>query len=628
MRVGNIENRFIFIENARRFALDRVGTEIIRKDDGGYIVEAIDDKPWSEESAKAKLAFDKEPKETYKTDSIQVSGLFLTPKVEKLAKQEFQRLQALKDRPPAVEVIFDFQEDGSKWADKRYTFKADNGKIEATQYPLSKDSALLVSTLDRAVVILDEALDKDDPNRLLDLNIEQIHLLEKADILKPPQKEFLAQHVLTPNAKQAQVLIEKYLGVGAPLRSVGVEALDKLHERLTTSKVKEHLDKLYDIAKNPESFQSSVAEDKTLLNEMAHSLKLVPGFRRYPAALSGGEDKRKLFEDALRTLDHYRYRFRVSHGMQFNKNGITGYGTELNYRIGGGVVSLGMSGRDYDFSQPFSGVDYQDSFGGPRQRFGVGYSSSAFDMRLNAARDDKGKMHLERPQSQMVDQYIGRKADNAKKWGENWVKENPVWTGVIAVGALGAVYAYSKIKPDQEIPVEFGTSTTLYENEFLRIKGAATPKITLKDGKPDVGLKEAAIGLSGNKKDHFYDVNIRHRLDNTSIRSGKIDNTNTEVNLRYGIDNNAVTVDEIYQYHEQNLISRLGYRKDMVLAPGFRAYGQGYVQVQHGMEYQTTGVIVGANKEFGEANAFSVGVNVGYDHRGGWSGGFSLVKEF
>lgn len=620
-------NPFKYIEDARQYALERPGSEVIRKDGSQFLVEAIDSQAWSKENTTALFASD-----SYKP----ARRIYLSEheKQHEAALFTFKKLAEDK-KMPAVEFIFDQNEDGNKSWDERFTVK-DDGSLEASKFELSPDSGLLRSAETSGLVILRKAIAAQDENLLLPLNLVQIKAVLESSQLSPEEKQYVQDKLDSKAMQVVRTQLEKYLGAGASLASAGADSYQRLCERLNDGHHQANLDDLHELAKHPESFQASLAQDQSRLQDLANTLRLLPGFRRFPADLPAPDkDKSKVFEDVLRTLDQYKFKFRVQQGMQFNRDGIASHGTEIAYRIAGGsVVSLGFSGHDYNFAETGQPVrlGYEDHVGDARQRLAVGYASGYFDVKLSVARDQHGDYKIERPQSQIVDQYIARKGDNLSNWGKSWAKEHPVWTGVIAAGALGGVFAYSKLNPDQKIPLEFTSAATLYENEYLRVKGAATPTISLQNGKPDLGLKEIGVGASGNKDNQFFDVNVKHHFENTTIRNtieiGHIDNVNTEVNLRYGFDGNSFTLDGGYNYAQEQLITRLGYRRDVVFAPGFTGYGQTYLQTQNGSAFQTAGVVIGANKLFGETESFAVGVNLGYDYNGGLSGGFNLSKEF
>ncbi|HEY9840691.1 MAG TPA: hypothetical protein V6D23_09570 [Candidatus Obscuribacterales bacterium] len=620
-------NRFKYIEDARQYALERPGTEVIRKDGQQFLVEDLDSTAWSPENTARLFASDgyKPARKIY---------LGVGEKQAEAAQFVFKKLASDK-KFPAAEIIFDQSEDGSQSWDKRFTVK-DDGSLEEAKFELSPDSGLMKSAESWGIEILRKAIAQNNENLLLPLSLPQIKAVLESDKLTPQEKQYAQDKLDSKPMQTVRKLLEKHLGPGAALASAGADSYQRLLDRLNDPHHQANLDDLHDLAKHPETFQASLAQDQNRLQDLANTLKLLPGFRRFPADLAAPDkDKTKLFDDVLRTLDQYKFKIRIQQGMQFNRTGVASHNTDIAYRIGNGaVVTLGFSGRDYNFAETGQPVHlgYQDHVGDARQRLALGYNSGFFDARLSLARDQKGDYKIERPQSQIVDQYIARKSDSITNWGKSWAKENPVWTGVIAAGVLGGVFAYSKLNPDQKIPLEFTSAATLYENEYLRVKGAATPMLSLQDGKPDLGLKEVGVGISGNKDQHFYDANLKHHFDNTTVRNtieiGRIDNVNSEVNLRYGFDSNSFTLDGGYNYAQSQLITRLGYRRDVVWTPGFTSYGQTYIQTENGSGFQTAGVVVGANRLFGETESFAVGLNLGYDYNGGLSGGFNVSQEF
>jgi hypothetical protein len=228
---------------------------------------------------------------------------------------------------------------------------------------------------------------------------------------------------------------------------------------------------------------------------------------------------------------------------------------------------------------------------------------------------------FERPESQSLDRYIARKGDDAK----DWLLENKGLALGIGAAAVGTAYAYSKANPDKEISTGFSQRFNIYENEFARVRGSVTPDIILRDGQPDLGLKEAGLGVSGNVRDHSYDANLVQRFDDTSLRSGQINSRETELNLRYGYRSHSLMLDNRFSYDTSTLQSQVAYRRSFTHSATTTSFVQPYVRFNQ-KEVQATGVLGGMSRDFG--NGFKADVNVGYDQQGGATGGFRLSKQF
>src|SRR5690349_19408331 len=113
--------RFTYIEDARQYALERPGTELIRKDGSDFVVEDIDSSPWSPENTAKLFASD-----SYKP----AKKIYLDPreKMNEAALNCFKKLVGDK-KIPAAEIIFDQSDDGAQSWDKRFTVK-DDGSLE------------------------------------------------------------------------------------------------------------------------------------------------------------------------------------------------------------------------------------------------------------------------------------------------------------------------------------------------------------------------------------------------------------------------------------------------------------------------------------------------------------------
>lgn len=630
MLINNKGPTYRYIEDARKAAFERVGHDAIKKVEGGYIVEALpdfDDQYWTQFASHIQDNLELSP-EAMKQEDIKKSGI-----IDDLFGKDKKRREKLseygkKSKHQVLEFAWDNKHDGDKSSDERYTFNKEY-KVSKSDIPYSHGSNLLKSPFDKGIKIFREAMAKGDPDRLIKLTPSYINAIFESDQLSEQERQDATFYLKNKQAESAIKLFSSFFSENASFASIGSQHFSEFVELLNDPFHRKNIEVIYEIAKHPANFQNSIAEDETQLVDLAKTLRKMPGFRRYPPTLKSDKQKGILYEDAIRTINQYSYKVKVTQGMQFNKKGITGHNTELSYRFNrGNILTLGVSGKDYDFGNfGQGGVEYGGG-GDIRQRLSVAYSSPAFDIKVSAGKDKDGKVKFEQPESQAVDRYIGRKQGDVIDSVKNWAKKNPFWAGTIVAGAVGGVFVYSKMKPEDDLSVKLSTPIDIYKGEFVRVKASIAPEIKLKDGKPDLGLKEVGLGVSGNKENHYYDLNVRHKTEDTTIRAKAINHEESIINARYGIGRHSMTVDYSYKHKLAEHTSRVGYRKDFVFAPGFRAYGHAYVQTKNTTGFDTAGAVVGVHKELGKTRTFSMDVNLGYDYKNGMSGGFSVTKAF
>lgn len=588
--------RFKYIEDARQYALDRPGNEAILKKGQEFEVQAQENLPQQEDW---------------------VPDFFILN--DKKTASEIAQLAQQGSATGMVEFLFDSGEDGAKTPDRRFTFN-DKAEVQEALYVVNTGSAVLRSPELRALEILRKAILEPHTRTLLQLSPSLIGALRNSDKLTPEEGHYLETHLNTPQAREAQRQISAFLGPDAALSSAGVADYELLITRLNNPQHKANLDTLQEIAKYPERFRDLLGEDDHRLTSLAQTFQELPGFRRAPNGVSLGKEQQRTFDNALRTIDQYKYKARISQEMQFNRDGISSHNTELSYRLGGQVISLGFSGRNYDLNAPFQGVDF-NSGGDVMQRLRLGYSSGPFDLQLGVARKADGGLSLDKPESQAVDRYLGRKSDEALDWAKEhkWIA-----AGVVAGAAAGA-YAYSKAQPDEKLALDFNQRFDLLDREFIKIKGEVSPEIIMQDGQVDLGVSQVGIGASGNIRNHFYDATVRQRFENTSLRSGEIENKETDLNLRYGYGNHSVMVDSRYTYATQQVNSQVSYRRNFTHSATMSSYVQPYVQMNQAT-YSNAGIQAGMSKDFG--GGLQGSLNAGYDQNSGVSAGFRISKQF
>lgn len=601
--MGNLDagsSRFRYLEDARAYALQRPGSERILKSGEAFTVEAFE------------LPADTEQK-----------APLLDFKSEYLRHQLQTRLET-GSSATVVEFLLDSHfEDGALLPDRR--FVVDKGEVQEAPYTVKALSENIRSPEVRALEILREAI-QSDPQALLRLSPHLIQALETSDQLTPAERSFAQQHLESPQARNALALFGKYFGPDDALSAAGVKNYDTLIERLNDKGHRQNLETLFELARYPERFEQQYSGRDTELVSIAQTLKQLPGFRRYPAAQTQGtpagtlKERQRIYDNALRTVKQYDYKLQVSQGMQFNRNGIASHETQLDYRIGGNIFSLGFSGQDYNFSgdwgKGFGFADHADA----SKRLRLGFNSGSFDLRLGLARDRQGNLVVERPESEAADRFIARKGDEVKAWAKDHIWQT---VGIAAVAAGGA-YAYSLANPEQDLALDFNQRFDLIDGELIKVKGEISPELHLKGGQMDLGVRRVGLGASGNIRDHSYDVALRHSFENTTLRSGDISNHDTELNLRYGYRQDAVTLDNRYTYSTGQLDTQVGYQRNFVQSATLDSYLRPYAQFKDG-NYVNAGISAGVHKDFG--NNLQLNLNVDYNQLGELSGGFRLVKQ-
>lgn len=590
----NSNGPFRYLEDARKQALMQPGHEaIVKNQDGTYEVKPLLD-----------------------------DALTTPPALEILGQQREvlnTRLQAHAKASAAPVLEFILDEEGPFQDDRRFTVA--DGAITEAKFRLNALSDAVRSPEEKGLEILREAFGNQSPAELTRLNAVQIEAILCSAQLTSEEQAFANTHLNSPEAQQARKTFTQFFGADAALSAAGVADYPTLVARLNQPENRENLSRLTNLAKYPESFQDTLGNDSPQLVSLAKTLQELPGARRAAHGVNLDRQQQRSFDNALRTLDHYKYKFKVTTGMQFNQQGVAYHNTEANYRWGGSVITVGIEGKNFDFNSPIGGVGYGNELGDVNQRVYVGYSSGNFDIRTSVAQDSEGKLVFERPESQSLDRYIARKGDDAK----DWLLENKGLALGIGAAVVGAAYAYSKANPDKEISTGFSQRFNIYENEFARVRGSVTPDIILRDGQPDLGLKEAGLGVSGNVRDHSYDANLVQRFDDTSLRSGQINSRETELNLRYGYRSHSLMLDNRFSYDTSTLQSQVAYRRSFTHSATTTSFVQPYVRFNQ-KEVQATGVLGGMSRDFG--NGFKADVNVGYDQQGGATGGFRLSKQF
>lgn len=595
--------QFTYLEDARSFALARKGNERIVKTGEQFEVQALPDLEQQNDLMPNLIDF--------RSQGIQ----------EQLKTQVSSRA----GEAPIVEFLIDTQLDGDFLPDRR--FNVENGDVKESQYRVRGVSEALRSPELKGLEVLREAIQNNNTAPLLRLSPRTTDALLASNQLTPAERDYARQKLDAEPVRVARAQFAKFFGPDDAFSGAGVRDFDTLVSRLNEPTHRQNLATLHEIARYPERFQTQYEGRDQDLASLAETLQQLPGFRRYPSSQATGVPpatlgpRQKVYDNALRTLKQYDYKLQVSQGMQFNQNGIAGHDTQIDYRYGGRIFSLGLSGQDYNFSGEFNkGFGFADQTDASK-RLRLGYNSGDFDLRVGLAQDRQGKLVVERPESEAAERYIARKGDEAKAWA----KDNPLITGSIIAAAAGGAYAYSLANPDQNLSVDFNQRFNLIDTEFLRMRAEISPELHLKNGELDLGVRRVGLGASGNFRDHSYDASLRHQLENTTIRSGDIQNDNTELNLRYGYRSHSVTLDNRYSYAAGQLSTQVGYQRNFVHSASLDTYVRPYAQLNNGT-YANAGVSAGVSKDFG--GGFQGQLNVDYNQAGGASGGFRLIKQF
>lgn len=595
-------SRFRYLEDARGAALKRPGNERILKQGNEFIVEPMADLEGQKNLIPNALDMGK----------------------ERIDAQLKARLQT-GTAATVVEFLIDGG-DGELLPDRR--FSVEKGEIKENQYKLAGLSDALRSPETKALEILREAMQSSSGTTLLRLSPHMIEALRGSSQLSPTERSYFDTQLDSRGAKSALAQFKRFFGPDDSLAAAGVKDFATLVDRLNAPDHRQNLEILYDLARYPERFDQQFGGRDTELVSMAKTLKELPGFRRYPTGQTTGVPgealgpRQKTYENALRTIKQYDYKVQISHGMQFNKGGVAAHDTQVDYRYGGRIFSLGFSGKDFDFSQPFQGggIGFGNS-NDAAQRLRLGYNSGSFDLRLGLARDRQGNLVVERPESEAAERYIARKGDEVKAWA----KENMWITAGIAAAAAGGAYAYSLANPNQDLALDFNQRFDLLDSEFLRVKGEISPELHLKGGALDLGVRRVGLGASGNVQDHSYDASVRHYFTGTTIRAGEVSNEGTELSLRYGYRAHSMTLDNRYSYSSGQLDTQVGYQRNFVHSATMDSYVRPYAQLKDGT-YQNSGITGGVSKDFG--GGFQLQLNADYNQTGGFSGGFRAVKQF
>ncbi len=598
--------QFRYLEDARSFALERKGNERIVKKGDQFEVQ---DQPALEPEL----------------HSLTGERSYLMPnqldvKSKSIEEQLKNQVKEATREAPIVEFLIDSDLDGNESSDRR--FSVENDQVKESQYRLRGISDAVRSPELKAIEILREAMSNNQTVALLRLSPRMTDALLSSEHLTSNERDYARQQLDSDPARAARAQFTRFFGPDDAYSAAGVRDFDTLVSRLNHPAHRQNLNILHEIARYPESFQQQYEGRDQDLASLADTLQDLPGFRRYPSSQVQGvpgntlSSRQKVYDNVLRTLKQYDYKLQVSQGMQFNQNGLAGHDTQIDYRHGGRIFSLGFSGQDYNFSRDFTS-EHNDA----SKRLRLGYNSGDFDLRVGLAQDREGKLVLERPESDATERYIARKGDQAKAWA----KDNPLLTGSIVAAAAGGAYAYSLANPDKDLAVDFNQRFDLVDTEFLSVKGEISPEIHLKNGKMDLGVRRVGLGASGNFRDHTYDASIRHQLDDTTLRNGKVHHDNTELNLRYGYRSHSVTLDNRYTYATSQLNTQLGYQRNFVHSASLDSYVRPYAQFTNGAP-TNAGVSAGISKDFG--GGFQGQLNVDYNKANGASGGFKVVKQF
>lgn len=603
--MGNLDassSRFRYIEDARAYALKRPGSERILKSGDDFLVEPLPDLPKNEDKKAGLIDF----------------------KSEGLRNQLKTQLKT-GSSATVVEFLLDSDlHDGPVLPDRRFT--VENGEVTEAQYSVNRLSDVLRSPEAKALEILREAI-QSNPNALLRLSPNLTAALKQSEQLSPAERSFFHEKLESPQAQSAHQLFSRFFGPDESFEAAGVRDYNILIERMNQPDHKKNLETLFELARYPERFDQQYSGRDSELVSIAHTLKDLPGFRRYPGGQAQGvpgntlKERERVFDNALRTIKQYDYKLQISHGMQFNAQGIANHDTQIDYRIGGNIFSVGLSGQDFNFSGDMSkGFGFADQADASK-RLRLGFNSGNFDLRVGLARDREGKLVVERPESEAANRFIGRTGEAAKSWAEDHKLET---LGIAAAVAAGT-YAYSLANPNQDLALDFNQRFDLYNTEFMSVKGEVSPELHLKNGALDLGVRQVGIGASGNFRDHSYDMALHHSFENTTLRQGAVQNKDTELNLRYGYRNHSITLDNRYTYSTQQLETQAGYQQNFVHSATMDSYIRPYVQFNNGA-HTNTGISAGLNKDFG--GGLQMQLNVDYNQVGKASGGFKLVKQF
>ena len=597
--IGN-SNSFRYFQDARKQALERPGHERIVRTETGYAVEPLE------------------------LDHTHINAPDPLGLEEKKIQDKLQVLHenATGNAKNTLEFVIDNHEDGPQRSDMR--FEVRNGEVKRTDLRLGADSELLRSPESKGLDILREVMLRNKPSLMLTLNPSMVTALLESTQTTPSEHDFIQTQLNNKPFVQANQLFTHFFGDQATYQSAGVNTFEGLVERLNNPENKGNLQLLYQMGEHPERFDFEYADRPEALSSMANTFKDLPGFRRYPHQhAQGGTDRdrlkerQKTFDHALRTIDQYQYKFRLSHGMQFNRDGLSGYDTEASYRWGSNTLTLGVAGRDYNYGNPFD----NNNGGQSLDQLRVAYRSPDFDLRTGVKRDDDGGIDIISPRSDWADRYIDDKLDH----GKSWASEHPWKAAGVVAGAVGLAWGYS-YATKSDISVDFDQRFDLYSSEKFRLRGEISPEIHINEGIPDLGLASVGLGAMGQVNEVSYNATLRHRFTDTTLGSGEINHKETDLNTRLSYRSWALeTVNRWDHTGDHHVHSELGIRKNITFSDTSSGYVRPMVQLDNG-KYDDAGVRAGYNKQF--SRNFSTQLEAGYSEKQGETVGFRTTFQF
>lgn len=589
---------FKYLQDARQFALERPGSERILRNPDGYQVEPLGALPAAESLPKSESTLPNPFNQNVLRDQLQ------------------QQVQGTGRADTTVEFLIDEGEDGLQQSDRQ--FLVNNGTVTEHEHRVGQRSDRLLSPENKGLAIVREALQSQSNERLLHLSPEMVQALRSAPNLSPEERAFVDQQFKTPAFEKAEALFVQYHGAQATFAAGGVSTYDGLMERLAKPENQRNLASLTEIARHPERFESQFGESPDKLASLAKTFDDLPGFRRAPQAqnsgLSGSE--RRSFDRALRTIDQHEYKFRISQAMQFNQEGISGYETEASYRWGDRTLTVGVGGKNYDFNNPFA-----DNLGSGINQIRAEYRSPDFDVRGGVKREADGSLDIISPKSDWADRFM----DDRIEKGKSWASENPWQAAAIGAGVAAGVWGLS-YATGQDMSVNFDQRFNVIDTEHFRLRAEVSPELHLNGGQPDLGLYGVGLGAMGSYGEFSYNATLRHRFDNTTIGSGKIEHKETDLHTRLAYRDYALeTASRMDHQGDGRLRTEVGLRRNFTLSASSSAYVRPHVQLDNG-SYADAGGRVGWSKNFG--NGFSVDLNAGYSQNQGASAGFKTSFQF
>lgn len=597
-QINNQNQSFKYLQDARQFALERPGSERIVKNPEGYQVEPLGELPTAESPPERESLLPNPFNQNALRDQLQ------------------QHVQGLGRADTTVEFLIDEGDNGLQVSDRQFLVR--DGEVTEHEHRVGQRSERLLSPENKGLAIVREAIQTQRNERLLHLSPEMVQALRSAENLSPEEQTFVDQQFKTPAFEKAEALFVQYHGAQATFAAGGVSTYDGLMERLARPENQQNLSRLDEIARHPERFEAQFGGNPDQLASLAKTFKELPGFRRAPQAQQNdfSRPERRSFDRALRTIDQHEYKFRISHGMQFNSEGLSGYETEASYRWGDRTLTVGVGGKNYDFNNPFA-----DELGNGINQIRAEYRSPDFDVRGGVKREADGSLDIISPKSDWADRFM----DDRIEKGKGWAAENPWQAAAVGAGVAAGVWGLS-YATGQDMSVNFDQRFNVIDTEHFRLRAEISPELHLNGGQPDLGLHGVGLGAMGSYGEFSYNATLRHRFDDTTIGTGKIEHKETDLHTRLAYRQYALETASRWDHRgDGDIRTEVGLRRNFALSASSSAYVRPHVQLDNG-SYADAGGRVGWSKDFG--NGLSLDLNAGYSENQGVSAGFRTSFQF